>query len=174
MGDRGLIVALDHRRRGARAIARNAQRLGLASIAPLALDARAAGAAFPPATFGRILVDAPCSGLGTLRAHPEIRWRRQPADLVRLAVQQREILEAVTPLLAHDGVIVYSTCTLTAEENEDVVAAWLAAHPELVREDAAAFLPTGARGLVDAEGALRTLPHRDDLDGFFAVRARRF
>jgi len=173
MGDRGLIVALDHRRRGARAIAGNAQRLGLRSIAALVLDARSADAAFPPGSFDRILVDAPCSGLGTLRAHPEIRWRRQPADLVRLAEQQRRILEAVTPLLNPHGVLVYATCTLTEEENEGVVAAWLAAHPELRRENAAAYLPAAARALVDDGGSLCTLPHRDDLDGFFAVRARR-
>jgi 16S rRNA (cytosine967-C5)-methyltransferase len=173
MGDRGLIVALDHRRRGARAIAGNARRLGLRSIAALVLDARAAGSAFPHGSFDRILVDAPCSGLGTLRAHPEIRWRRQPADLVRLAMHQRRILEAVTPLLKPNGVIVYATCTLTEEENEGVVRAWLAAYPELVREGAEAYLPDSARGLVDDVGALCTLPHRDDLDGFFAVRARR-
>jgi 16S rRNA (cytosine967-C5)-methyltransferase len=173
MGDRGLVVALHHRQQGARTIARNATRLGLRSIAALVLDARAAGSAFPPETFDRILVDAPCSGLGTLRSHPEIRWRRQPADLARLAVLQGQILEAVTPLLRPDGVIVYATCTLTEEENEGVVGAWLAAHPELVRQGAEAYVPATARGLVDDAGALCTLPHRDDLDGFFAVRARR-
>jgi 16S rRNA (cytosine967-C5)-methyltransferase len=173
MSDRGLIVALDHRRRGARAVAANAKRLGLRSIAALALDAGAADAAFGDRTFDRVLVDAPCSGLGTLRAHPEIRWRRQPADLVRLATQQRRILEAVTPLVKPEGVIVYATCTLTDEENEGVVAAWLEAHPELGRERAEAYVPEAARILVDAGGSLRTFPHRDDLDGFFAVRIRR-
>jgi 16S rRNA (cytosine967-C5)-methyltransferase len=173
MGDRGLVVALDHRRRGARAVAGNARRLGLRSIAPLVLDARAAGAAFVPGTFDRILVDAPCSGFGTLRAHPEIRWRRTPADLTRLAAQQRAILEAVTPLLRPDGVVVYATCTLIREENEDVAGDWLTAHPELARENAADHLPESAHALVDEHGALATLPHRDDLDGFFAVRARR-
>jgi 16S rRNA (cytosine967-C5)-methyltransferase len=173
MADRGLIVALDHRRRGARAIAGNARRLGLRSIAAVALDARTASAAFPPETFDRILVDAPCSGFGTLRAHPEIRWRRTPTDVARLAEQQRAILEAVTPLLRPNGVIVYATCTLIEDENEDVVNAWLAVHPELRREDAGAYLPADARTLVDDHGALCTLPHRDGLDGFFAVRARR-
>jgi 16S rRNA (cytosine967-C5)-methyltransferase len=173
MGDRGLIVALDHRRRGARKIARSAIRLGLHSVAALVLDASTAGSAFPPGSFDRILVDAPCSGLGTLRSHPEIRWRRQPADLVRLAESQRRILEAVTPLLKPDGVLVYATCTLTEEENEGVVDAWLGAHSELERENAAACLPDDARTLVAADGSLCTLPHRDDLDGFFAVRVRR-
>lgn len=169
----GLVVGVDQRRRGARAIARNAARLGLANIAALALDARGADAAFAGARFDRILVDAPCSGLGTLRAHPEIRWRRTPEDLARLAAQQASILEAVSSLVAPDGVIVYSTCTLTDEENEGVVEPWLAAHPELVREDARDHLPASARDVVDASGALCTLPHRDGLDGFFAVRVRR-
>ena len=172
MEDRGMVVALDHRPRGARAIARNAARLRLRGIAPVVLDARAAAAAFAPRSFVRILVDAPCSGFGTLRAHPEIRWRRGPADVARLAAQQRAILDAVTPLLEPGGVLVYATCSLLDEENEDVVRAWLAAHPELVRERADEHLPDTARALVDASGALVTLPHRDGLDGFYAVRVR--
>jgi 16S rRNA (cytosine967-C5)-methyltransferase len=173
MENRGLVVAVDQRRRGARAIAKYARRLGLGNVGVLVLDARTAGSALASARFARILVDAPCSGLGTLRAHPEIRWRRTPADLDRFAAQQASILEAVTPLLAPDGVIVYATCTLTDEENEDVVDPWLARHPELIREDAASHLPASTRALVGDDGALRTLPHREGLDGFFAVRARR-
>ena len=173
MRDLGLVVAVDHRRRGMRTIARNAARLGLGAIAPLGLDARSASAALPPGTFDRVLVDAPCSGLGTLRAHPEIRWRRTPADLVRQASQQRRMLEAATPLVRPGGVIVYAVCTLTHEENAGVVEPWLRAHPELRRERAEDVLPAEARTLVDADGALCTLPHRDGLDGFYAVRARR-
>ncbi len=173
MDDRGLVVALDHRRRSAAVVADNARRLRLRSVAALVLDARAASAALARASFDRVLVDAPCSGLGTLRAHPEIRWRRQPADLARLAERQRAILEGVTPLVRAGGVIVYATCTLTEEENEGVVRAWLDAHPELAQETASAHLPVAAHGLVDGGGALVTLPHRDGLDGFYAVRVRR-
>lgn len=173
MGDRGTVVALDHRARGVRAIAANADRLGLTSVAARVLDARTVDTTLPHASFDRILVDAPCSGLGTLRAHPEIRWRREPHDLIRLGEQQRRMLEAATPLLKPGGVLVYATCTLSDEENEDVVRAWLGAHPELEREDARASLPASAHALVDDTGALCTLPHRDDLDGFYAVRARR-
>ncbi len=173
MKDRGLVVAVDHRRLGVRTIARNAIRLGLRAIAPLALDARTAASALPHGSFDRILVDAPCSGLGTLRAHPEIRWRRTPADLARLAAQQQRLLEAATPLLRRGGVIVYAVCTLADEENAGVVKRWLATHPELRRERAEDVLPEAARGLVDDDGALCTLPHRDGLDGFYAVRARR-
>lgn len=173
MQDRGTIVAVDHRARGAAIVGRTAARLHLRAVTPLVLDARTAGAAFPRASFDRILVDAPCSGLGTLRAHPEIRWRRTPADLARLAREQRRILEAVAPLVRPGGAIVYSTCTLTDEENAGVVDPWLATHPELRRENARQVLPESARPLVDATGALVTLPHRDGLDGFFAVRVRR-
>jgi 16S rRNA (cytosine967-C5)-methyltransferase len=173
MGDRGLVVAVDQRLRGARTIAHNATRLAMRAITPLALDARGAAAVFPAAHFDRVLVDAPCSGLGTLRAHPEIRWRRTPDDLTRLAARQRRILEAVTPLVRPDGLLVYATCTLTEEENEGVVQPWLVAHPELQRERAEDVLPETARALVDDGGALCTLPHRDGLDGFYAVRVRR-
>lgn len=173
MAGSGLVVALDQRRRGARAIVRNAARLGLGNVAAVALDARRADAAFAGTLFDRVLVDAPCSGLGTLRAHPEIRWRRTPEDLDRLAAQQASILEAASSLVAAGGVLVYSTCTLTDEENEGVVGPWLASHPEFEREGARGYLPESARALVDDAGALCTLPHRDGLDGFFAVRARR-
>jgi 16S rRNA (cytosine967-C5)-methyltransferase len=173
MRDEGTIVAGDRRRQGAATIARNARRLGLHAILPIVLDARTADATLGRASFDRILVDAPCSGLGTLRAHPEIRWRRTPDDLGRFAATQRRILDAVTRRLRPGGVIVYSTCTLTDEENVEVVEAWLAAHPQLRRERAETVLPPAARALVDETGALQTLPHRDGLDGFFAVRVRR-
>ena len=173
MGDRGLVVALDQRRRGAHAVARTARRLRLGVVAAVVADARCAPRVLRDGLFDRILVDAPCSGLGTLRAHPEVRWTRTPADIVRLAALQREILEGVTPLLSPGGVLVYATCTIADEENEDVVRAWLASHRDLRTEDAAQHLPAPAVGLVDASGALRTLPHRDGLDGFYAVCVRR-
>jgi len=171
--DRGLVVALDRRRRGAAAVAHDARRLGLKNVVAIVADARQATRAFRGALFDRILVDAPCSGLGTLRSHPETRWSRRPDDVPRLAALQREILEGVTPLVGPGGALVYATCTMTAEENEGVVAAWLADHPQLERESAAAFLRGAAAGLVDRDGALRTFPHRDGLDGFYAVRVRR-
>jgi 16S rRNA (cytosine967-C5)-methyltransferase len=173
MGDRGLIVALDRRRRGAQVIARAARRLTLGAIATTVADARCASRVLRDVLFDRILVDAPCSGLGTLRAHPEVRWTRTPTDLVRLAALQRDILEGVTPLLRPGGVLVYATCTIGDEENEGVVRAWLAGHSDLATEDAAQHLPRPAAGLLDRWGALRTLPHRDGLDGFYAVRVRR-
>jgi 16S rRNA (cytosine967-C5)-methyltransferase len=172
VGDRGYVVAFDRRRRGAATITAAARRLGITRLAAATADARrlplAAGA-----TFERVLVDAPCSGFGTLRAHPEVRWSRTAEDVRRLATAQAEILRAATMHLAPGGALVYATCTISVEENEGVVEPWLVAHPDLEREHAAAYLAPDAAVLVDAEGALRTLPHRHGLDGFYAVRVRR-
>jgi 16S rRNA (cytosine967-C5)-methyltransferase len=120
------------------------------------------------AAFDAVLVDAPCTGLGTLRRHPEVRWRRRPEDVPRLAALQEEILAGVAPLVRPGGTLVYAVCTLTREENEGVVGRFLAAHPRFAVDD------PGARGLAPAGvvsgGFLHTLPHRHDLDGFFAAR----
>ena len=169
MEDRGQVVALERHPRRAAMVARAAAGLALGSVAALAADARAAARTLR-ARFDRILVDAPCSGLGTLRAHPEVRWTRHADDPPRLAALQRAILAGVVPLLAPGGVLVYATCTLTREENEDVVADLLAAHPELARDAATDHLPAAARALVATDGTLRTFPHRHDLDGFYAAR----
>jgi 16S rRNA (cytosine967-C5)-methyltransferase len=119
-----------------------------------------------------VLVDAPCSGLGTLRQHPEIRWRRTPRDLDDLAARQRRILEAASRFVRDGGRLVYSTCTIARRENDEVVEAFLADHPEFTREGPGE-IPDSVDRLCDANGVLRTWPHRDGLDGFFAVRMRR-
>src|SRR5207247_2282222 len=103
---------------------------GLTNLAAMVADARRLPLAATE-HFERVLVDAPCSGLGTLRAHPEVRWSRVPEDLRRLALLQGQILEAATAHLRPGGALVYATCTISHEENEGVVEPWLAAHPEL-------------------------------------------
>ncbi|HEY2387725.1 MAG TPA: 16S rRNA (cytosine(967)-C(5))-methyltransferase RsmB [Candidatus Binatia bacterium] len=168
----GRVVAIDQRLRGARAVAATGRRLRVGNLAALVADARALPLA-ADARFDRVLVDAPCSGLGTLRAHPEVRWSRTADDVRRLAALQLDLLEAASAYVRPGGALVYATCTIGAAENEDVVDRWLAAHPELERTGAAAHLPEAATELVDARGALRTFPHRGGLDGFFAVRVRR-
>jgi 16S rRNA (cytosine967-C5)-methyltransferase len=122
----------------------------------------------PPATtrrFDAVLVDAPCSGLGTLRRHPELRWRRRPDDVPRLAMLQRELLGGVADLVRPGGLLVYAVCTRTRDETTDVVERFVAEHPRFVVEPAR--LPC-----VDADGHLRTAPHTHELDGFFAARLR--
>lgn len=139
---------------------------------PEVLVARADAARLPCAqTFDRILVDAPCSGLGTLRRHPEIRWRIRPRDLERLASTQRDILRSAVDALRPGGELLYVTCSTEPEENEQVVQ-WL-----LQEVPGAELLPLRAAPPVDRligeDGMLRTYPAEPDLDGFFAARLTR-
>jgi 16S rRNA (cytosine967-C5)-methyltransferase len=165
----GSVVALDARLAGAARIRREARRLGASAVSTLVADARR-----PPLAggFDAVLVDAPCSGLGTLRRHPEVRWRRGPDDIARLATLQREILDGVAPLVRPGGTLVYAVCTLIREENEDVIRDFLAAWPRFAVDDLARALEGRVRAAVTGAGFLRTLPHRDGLDGFFVARLR--
>jgi 16S rRNA (cytosine967-C5)-methyltransferase len=123
---------------------------------------------FAPQSFDRVLVDAPCSGTGTLRHNPEIRWRLQPNDVRELREKQTLILDNAKRVVKKGGTLLYSTCSLEIEENEDLVADFL--HREGEFEVSPLLAP---RGLRSKSGALRTWPHRDDVDGFFAASFRR-
>ena len=169
--DQGAIVAVDLSARGIDRIRENAGRLGLQSIQAVHADASAAGD-FGNAPYDRILVDAPCSGLGTLRGHPEIKWHRGERDIRRLSALQRKILDRVAGYLKPGGVLVYSTCTLTGDENERNVEAFLAARGEFELQDAAGYLPSQARHMTRGK-YFQALPQRDNTDGFFAARLRR-
>jgi 16S rRNA (cytosine967-C5)-methyltransferase len=117
-------------------------------------------------------VDAPCSGLGTLRLHPEIKWQRSEKDIARLAQLQRRFLTRAASLLRPGGTLVYSTCTLTREENESVIEYFLANHQEFVLDEAAEYLPEQAKSMARGRYFL-ALPHRHNTDGFFAARLRK-
>lgn len=117
-----------------------------------------------------ILVDAPCSGLGTLRREPDVRWRRGPGDLPGLVVVQRSLIEDALRALAPHGRLIYATCSSEPEENEALVADVLRAHPDLARLDLRQVeLPASMAPLLTDEGALRTWPHVHGLDAFYAV-----
>jgi 16S rRNA (cytosine967-C5)-methyltransferase len=115
-----------------------------------------------------VLVDAPCTNLGVLRRNPEVKWRREAHDIAGSAARQRVILGAAAGMVKPGGRLVYATCSLEPEENEDVAAAFLRAHPDFVVERPEGFAPP-----VDADGFLRCRPHRHGTDGFTAVRLRR-
>jgi len=122
-----------------------------------------------PARFNRVLVDAPCSGLGTLRRNPDARWRARPEATRELASVQLAILEQATRVLRPGGVLVYSTCTLLPEENEHVVAAFLGNNPSYHLAPRS-HLRAELAEVVDEDGLLRCLPHVHHTDGFFAAR----
>jgi 16S rRNA (cytosine967-C5)-methyltransferase len=166
----GPLVAADRSAVRLRAMLRNARRTGAGAFHAVVLDAAR------PALrrrFGRVLLDAPCSGTGIIRRHPEIRWRRSEAEIARLAAGQAGMLRAAADLVAPGGRLVYAVCSLEPEEGEARIAALLAERDDLEPLDARPLLPPAAGGLIDRDGRLATLPHRDDLDGFFAAVLRR-
>ena len=168
MADRGLVVAADLRPARVALLARTLAGCGCRSARVVRLDA---GAALPfGPVFDRVLVDAPCSGLGTLRRDPDIRWRSAAGDLPALAATQAALLRAAAAVVAPGGRLIYATCSSEPEENERVVEKLLAAGAPFARERPAA----GALSpLLDGRGQLRTLPHRDGLQAFFAAVLRR-
>jgi 16S rRNA (cytosine967-C5)-methyltransferase len=132
------------------------------------VDDATAGLPFPSRSFDRVLVDAPCSGTGTLRHNPEIRWRLKPSDLVELIDKQQSILHHASSMVTSGGTLLYSTCSMEIAENEDVATGFLKAHSDF--ETA----PLQLRAeLLTREGVARTWPHRDGADGFFAIAFRR-
>lgn len=173
-GNRAEILALDLHPQRAALVTAGAERLGCRGITARAWDMTRVPDFLAPASFDGILVDAPCSGLGVLRRNPELRWRRNPGDLRRLAELQGAILATAAPLLRPGGRLVYSVCTQTPEETGEVLAGFLAAHPDFEREDLRPLSPPHWAPLFDDSGALRSLPHRHDgMDAFWAVRLRR-
>ena len=178
-GPPGLVIAGDlhwHRLRDWPEMTSSVWGLAMPKPAPISKVALDGCASLPFRTrFDRILVDAPCSGTGTLRRHPEIKWRLQPSDIQDLAEKQLRLLASASAALDTQGRIVYSTCSLEPEENRGVIARFLAAHPEFrllpLRGETARlqpfFLP-GSAWILDND-FLETFPDRDGTDGFFAA-----
>jgi 16S rRNA (cytosine967-C5)-methyltransferase len=172
MDDRGLLVAGDLRGRRVDLLGETVARSGARSIRLLRLDA----AAQPfDAAFDLVLLDAPCTGLGTIRRDPEVRWRRTESDLASLAATQLALLRASAGAVRPGGRLVYATCSSEPEENENVVAAFLERRFDFAVEPIA-FAHRGgsdAAPLVAPDGYLRTRPDLHRLEGFFAARLRR-
>ncbi|HEY7985869.1 MAG TPA: RsmB/NOP family class I SAM-dependent RNA methyltransferase [Methylophilaceae bacterium] len=118
--------------------------------------------------FDRVLVDAPCSGLGTLRRNPDLKWRQTPKDIAELTVKQTNILVAAAKLVKPGGRLVYATCSLLQEENEAIIEAFLTQHPEFTSISAADIL-SQQKVELDTGVYLKMLPHLHGTDGFFAA-----
>ena len=184
LGDRGTIIAVDQSTPRLDLLRENCLRLGIQSIVPMVGDVRQPAQwsrlfsrdAVPsdiPTSFDRILVDAPCSGLGVLRRHPEAKGLRSESSLKRHQKLQTYILESVAPSLRPGGVLVYSTCSTETEETEEVVSRFCATSPGWTRESVAPWLPPAALQFVTAQGALSTMCNNFGMDGFYAARLRK-
>ena len=169
MGDVGRVIALEKTGSRLKKVKQNVDRVGIRSIEMIEGDAREVRTW--DGQCDRVLVDAPCSGLGTLNRHADARWRQSPESIEALVVLQGEILESAARWVKPGGRLVYSTCTLHPAENEGVVKSFLDAHPEWAIDRVLPDNPVFS--LMGVEGWVRVLPHRQDMDGFFMVRLRR-
>jgi 16S rRNA (cytosine967-C5)-methyltransferase len=145
-------------------VAEACARLGVGSVRAVALNAEE-GLPFAEGAFDRVLVDAPCTGTGTLRHNPEIRWRLKPDNIRALSDVQSRLLSNAARVVRRGGRLVYSTCSVEREENETVVEAFLNSNPDFKQIEA---MPA-PNALLLASGAARTWPHRNDADGFFVA-----
>lgn len=172
MGNRGEIVSVDHSAWKLEELRRNAQRQGVQVIGPRAADVLEFSPA-EEAPFDRVLLDAPCTGFGTLRRNPDIKWRRHVKDPRRFARIQTEMLDHAASFVKRDGgVLVYSTCTLFREENEAVAEHFTSTHPDWELQSAGEHLPDACRGMANGP-YFHSRPHLHHVDGFFAARWER-
>ena len=161
----GYVTALDIHKNKLRLVKQNGKRMNVESrINVKTMDARKADQTFKKGQFDKILVDAPCSGLGLIRRKPEIRYTKTLQDLVKLQKIQLDILDHVSTLLSRDGELVYSTCTITQEEDEDVVKAFLKSHTQFELQ------PFTTGKLKATQGMLKILPDSYGSDGFFIAK----
>ncbi|MBI5020869.1 MAG: 16S rRNA (cytosine(967)-C(5))-methyltransferase RsmB [Ignavibacteriales bacterium] len=166
MKNEGEILAVDKYDTKLNMLKMSCERLGIQNVQLLVADSTT----IDTQLADRILVDAPCSGLGTLRKKPDIKWKREPEDIKRMVRQQYALLESAARMLKPGGVLVYSTCTTEPEENSELVKSFINAHPEFSIESASDFVN---KSVVSAEGFIETMPHRHQIDGSFAARLRK-
>lgn len=169
MGNQGKVVALDNNRVRLISLAENSKRLGIGILHPVVANAAREVPSLFRSPFDCIIVDAPCSGLGVLSRHPDGKWNRHKEDVKRLAGLQSSILNQAAGATGKGGKLLYVTCTVSSEENEGVVEAFLRRNGNFAQEDLRDQAPPWALDLIDDRGFLRALPHLHGTDGFFAA-----
>ncbi|MGA1864270.1 MAG: 16S rRNA (cytosine(967)-C(5))-methyltransferase RsmB [bacterium] len=172
MENHGKILCADNSEGKLKALIKRAKRLGGGICYPVCSDSEKA----PPWKenfFDRILVDAPCSSLGTIKRHPEIRWLRKEEDLHILSNIQKNILEEAAKALVKGGRLLYCTCSLEPEETHDIMKAFLEKHINFMITDLSEAIPKASNGMILKDGALQILPYFSGIDGFFAFSVRK-
>jgi 16S rRNA (cytosine967-C5)-methyltransferase len=165
LNNEGFIAATDIRGRRVDLLAQTIDAMGATSVRVIRADA---SVTLPFASrFDCVLLDAPCSGLGTLRRDPDVRWRRSPDELTRFAATQLAMLTRAADVLVDGGRLVYATCSSEQEENEEVVAEFLSSRTDFELQPDRIGAPF--RRFVTPAGHFRTLPFRDGLEAFFAA-----
>jgi 16S rRNA (cytosine967-C5)-methyltransferase len=172
MNNQGRLVALDRSCARLAALQKEMQRLGVAIVSCREHDLADRSLKNQTGLFQRVLVDAPCSGLGTLRRNPDIKWAADRKDLRRYHDTQLALLDAAAQLLLPGGVLVYAVCSPEPEETTDVVRRFLDKNIRFEPDRDLRDLPEPIRKMLDPQGFLQTYPHLRYMDGFFATRIR--
>lgn len=178
MRGQGKLISNDLHEHKRQLIEAGAKRLGLSHIETLSGDAAKLAEALPSSSFDAVLLDAPCSGLGVIKRKPEIKWTKQESDITAIAHIQEQLLSAMSRLVKPGGVLVYSTCTIAQEENEEQIAKFLENHEQFELDPSwpqSILQRLREQGIVDDNfnGQLQLLPQHANSDGFFIARLKR-
>jgi len=173
MGGTGRVVALDHRRHKLDRLESEMRRLGFATVTPCQGDLTLPNLKLPHPSYDRILLDAPCSGIGVIRRNPDTKWRLGKGAPTENAKRQKQFLAHLAHLVKPSGILVYAVCSTEPEENEAVVKEFLNNHPEFGIDNPGSGFPATAGGILNKQGFMKTTPHEHQMDGFFAARLRR-
>ena len=173
MKNKGTLIALDRDAAKLKRLAAEMQRLAVSIVATRVCDLESAPEALEPNTFDRVLLDAPCSGLGVIRRHPDIKWRAARKNLAPFQRRQTKLLQNASRLVKPGGILVYAVCSPEHEENEAVINDFLKKNTGFAIDENCAKLPDRIRAQALSGGCLRTFPDFNQMDGFFAVRLKR-
>jgi 16S rRNA (cytosine967-C5)-methyltransferase len=168
MQDTGRIIAIDIHPNRLSLIKENIERLGLNIIETVQADATKLDTVLKE-QVDKVLIDAPCSGLGVLARRPDARWRKTPDQIEELAILQSELLNSAAPFIKNGGVLIYSVCTISHQEGIEVIEGFLRSHPEFVLDDVVSYLPASLR-FEEPYKWVQLLPHKHGTDGLFMAR----
>ncbi len=173
MSNKGRIIAMDHQKQKLSQLRSEMMHLGISIVTINSHDLNTPVVKDPSRTFDRILLDAPCSGLGVLRRNPDAKWAFSKMNLEHYQQRQTQFLQTLAPMVKIGGILQYVVCSLEPEENEQVVAAFMERHPNFMIYTSYDTLAETVRPFVDDNGFFRTYPHTSQMDGFFSVRFKR-
>lgn len=172
IGNTGKVIAVDITEKKLALLRENCSRLGVKNVETLTINATIADLSFVKAADA-VLIDVPCSGFGTLRRHPDVRWNKTAKQLIALNDLQYKLLKNAAKHIKSGGILVYSTCTVEQAENQGIVSRFLKNFPMFIVENAGDCLPEIPNNAITPEGYLQTFPHEHGIDGAFAARLRR-
>jgi 16S rRNA (cytosine967-C5)-methyltransferase len=173
MKNEGVLVALDVSESKLSRLKADMQRLGISILSTLSHNLERELPRDQLPGFDRILLDAPCSGIGVMRRNPDIKWRSSKRNLTKYKTRQLRLLENLYRLVKPSGILVYAVCSPEPEENEEVVNEFLNNHDEFAISKQFGQLPDTVCSMADVPGVFKTFPHLKQMDGFYAVRLQR-